>query len=286
MSLQCPWHSSPAWQPSTFLQFGDSLDTSMGTARIETDAGPAYLKALGNRQGPQPLAVELVATQLAKWFGLPVLDHAVIEIDADVDEIPLARGRAAESGPAFVTRAVTATPWGGSTDELTRVVNAEEIGRLVVFDTWLLNCDRYPPDLTVRKPNYDNVLLEVLTSKKNADLRLLAMDHTHCLTCGRDLGAKIATIDRIKDKRLYGLFPGFVPYVRQEAVQAAVGKLAAVDRSVVEPIVSLIPHEWEVDPATRTEITELIVRRAQFVADSIEAKIASKCWPNHLFDKK
>jgi len=258
----------------------------MGTSRIETDAGPAYLKALGNRQGPQPLAVELVATQLAGWFGLPILDHAVIEIDSDVDEIPLARGGMAESGPAFVTRAVTATPWGGDSDELGNVVNKEDFGRLVVFDNWLLNCDRHPPDSTTRKPNYDNVLLEVLSNKKNSDLRLLAMDHTHCLTCGRDLDTKVATIDRIQDERLYGMFPGFVPFVRQEVVQAAAHKLETVDRSMVEAIVSLIPTQWEVEPVAQQGMTELIVSRAHFLSDRIEKKIAQTCWPDQLFDNK
>lgn len=241
---------------------------------------------MGSREGPQPLAVELVSTQLAGWFGLPILDHAVIEIDSNEDEIPLIRGGFAESGPAWVTRAVTANPWGGSVKELEKVVNANEIGRLVVFDNWLLNQDRHPPDLTARDPNYDNVLLEVLSNKKNSYLRVLAMDHTHCLTCGGDLNVKIANIDRVKDERLYGLFPGFKPYIRQNVVQDAARKLSTVDRTTVEEIVSLIPNEWEVDQAVRKAMTDLIVSRAQFLTDRIAEQIAKECWPDQLFDKK
>lgn len=70
------------WPPTTFLRHEDELDTSMGTARIVTDAGPAYIKAMGNRQGPHPLACEWVATHLAKWFGLTTFDFAIMEIDA------------------------------------------------------------------------------------------------------------------------------------------------------------------------------------------------------------
>jgi hypothetical protein len=53
------------WRPTTFLRFEIALDTSMETARLVTDAGLAYLKALGNRQGPHPLAGEWVGTQVA-----------------------------------------------------------------------------------------------------------------------------------------------------------------------------------------------------------------------------
>lgn len=90
----------------------------MGTGKILTDAGRAYIKALGDPQGPHLLAAELVATRLAKWFKLPVLDFSVIEIDADVDEIRFPKGDLAASGPAFVTRELPAHSWGGSDNEL------------------------------------------------------------------------------------------------------------------------------------------------------------------------
>jgi hypothetical protein len=148
------------WRPTTFLRFEQPLDTSMGTARIVTDAGPAYIKALGNRQGPHPLACEWVGTNLARWFGLPTFEFALLRIDASVDEIPFLRGGIAASGPAFVTRAASGHTWGGSAEELASLVNPEALAHLVVFDTWTRNCDRYPADLTTRKPNYDNVFLE------------------------------------------------------------------------------------------------------------------------------
>ena len=62
--MQSPWRSTPEWRPTEFRRFEAGLDTSMGTARIITDAGKAYIKAMGNRQGPHLLAVELIATRL------------------------------------------------------------------------------------------------------------------------------------------------------------------------------------------------------------------------------
>ena len=43
------------WTPTTFVRFERAFDTSTCTARIVTDAGPAYIKTMGNRQGPHAL---------------------------------------------------------------------------------------------------------------------------------------------------------------------------------------------------------------------------------------
>jgi hypothetical protein len=118
-------NGEPVWSPTKFLRFEEAFDTSMGTAKIVTDAGPAYIKALGNRQGPHPLACEWVGTQLARWFGLPTFDFALLTIDATVDEIPFLRGGKAASGTAFVTREAKGHPWGGDADGLKALSNPD-----------------------------------------------------------------------------------------------------------------------------------------------------------------
>ncbi|MBL8829751.1 MAG: hypothetical protein JNM18_22420 [Planctomycetaceae bacterium] len=185
------------------------LGTSMATARILTDAGPAFLKAKGNPQGPHHLACEWVGTQLAAWLGLPTLPFVLLQIDQAVDEIPFLHGGFASSGTAFVTQATSGHSRGGSLEELESLVNPEAISHLVLFDTWIRNSDRYPPPSSVRKPNYDNVFLADVHNSERGTLKLPAIDHTHCL-CGPDgLNGKVASIDRIKDEELYDLFRGF-----------------------------------------------------------------------------
>ena len=201
---------------------------------ITTDAGPAYLKAMGNPQGPHQLACEYVGTQLAEWFGLPTFDYALMTVDATVDEIPLKDGKLAESGPAFVTRAAAGHPWGGSPEELDALVNPEAITRLVVFDTWTLNWDRYPPDLTTRRPNYDNVFLEKVGERGKKEFRLLAIDQGCCFSGGRDLSPKIAGIDQIRDSRLYGMFPAFVQRVSEDHARGAIARLGELGRIRLE----------------------------------------------------
>jgi hypothetical protein len=271
------------WQPTMYLRFEEALDTSMGTARIVTDAGAVYIKALGNRQGPHPLACEWVATHLADWFGLAILECALMTIDAGVDEIPFLRGGNAASGTAFVTHAIQGHTWGGTAEELAKLANPDAVSRLVIFDTWTRNCDRHPPDLTQRRPNYDNVFLTDLTDADSGRQKLMAIDHTHCFTCGRDLDDKIANVAWVKDDRLYGMFPGFVPHVRQTDVEAGIARLRELKESFVAGIVATIPRDWEVEDTARKALTELICRRAEFVADIVLAQIARIAWPGRLF---
>ena len=274
------------WQPTEFRRFEETIGSSMCTARIITDAGPAYIKAMGNPQGPHQLACEDVGTQLAEWFGLATLEYALLAIDASVDEIPLRPGQLAASGPAFVTRAAQGHPWGGSAEELDAVVNPEAVAGLVVFDTWTLNPDRHPPDSSARRPNYDNVFLEKTGERGKAEFRLLAIDHGCCFTGGRDLSPRIASIDQIREMRLYGLFPAFVPRVRQEHVECAIARLRELKEDRVAQIVESVPREWEVDEKTRKAWKELVCRRAAFVAESILPQIARACWPDQLFDNR
>jgi len=148
---------SGAWHPTSILRVIHPVPSSADAVLVLTDAGQGFLKAMGNRAGEHALACELVRTQLAKWFGLSTFDFALIDV-IDVPEIPFAVAGRARPGKAFITRREKGDRWGGGEDQLKLVGNHEDISRLVVFDTWTLNWDRFPPD-TVRKPNRDNVFL-------------------------------------------------------------------------------------------------------------------------------
>jgi len=285
MNLPDPKRAASLWNPTTFVRFEEAYDTSMGTARIVTDAGPAYIKAMGNRQGPHALASELVGTQLARWFGLRTFEFSILTLDETVDEIPFLRGGKAASGPAFVTRAANGHTWDGTEKGLEGLVNPEDITRLVVFDTWIRNADRHPPDLSPRRPNYDNVFLERVGDSNPGGFRLLAMDHTHCFTPTGELTVKLTNIDLVQDWRLYGLFPAFAPRVRQETVEAAVDRLGQFEEDGASRIIETVPPEWQVDGSVRWAWQEMICRRAAFVAEKIMPAIARACWPDRLFDK-
>jgi hypothetical protein len=252
------------WRPTEIRRFVRAIPSSAHTAVVETDAGTAYLKAMGGQEGPHTLASELVATRLARWFDLPTLDFTVIELPA-VPEIPFLRPDGSEKGfatpgPAFITRSEEGQTWSGERRQLRKLANPDDVGRLVVFDTWTLNCDRYSHSRKggVRE-NRDNVWLSE-EGPDGQDL-LKAMDHTHCFTCG---GA-------------FGLFPAFREHLgrSRRSVRAAAAKLRTVSREIVEGMVADLPSEWDVSGPAREALVSLIVTRAAYVAETIEEKI----WP-------
>ncbi len=262
------WAMESTWQPTRLLQVAGSVDTSTGTTEVSTDAGRAYIKPMGNRQGPHVLATDWVGTHLAKWFGLNTFEIAILTLDAD-DAFPLPRGYTAQPGPAFAARALPGEPWGQSGLQLNVLVNPEDISRLVVFDTWTLNCDRHHHELTARKPNPDNVYLssEGVEAGKR---RLIAMDHGLCfIRSGDDLTPKLANIGKVQDDNIYGLFPEFRERLRQSTIDDCASRLREMDKSTADAVIESVPGEWDVSTETRNAWSELICRRAPFVADNI-----------------
>lgn len=269
------------WQPTTFQRFIRPIPSSARTTVVETDAGIGYLKALGGPEGPNTLASELVATRLAKWFGLPTLDFAIMNLD-ECDEIPFVdrdgnEAGAALAGPAFITRSEAGSSWGGAAEQLRLLVNPADITRLVVFDTWTLNCDRYsrprgdpPPRARV---NLDNVFLS--EEAPDGQFLLKAIDHTHCFACGKEWTRRLAHIDTIRDNRTFGLFPEFRAFLDQTVANRAASDLRAIQRSDVISVTNDIPREWDVKPQALDALIELILHRAVFVADTI----VNRLWP-------
>ena len=100
------------------MSVDQAIESSTEVVRVVTDEGPAYLKALNNPVGLHALVRDWVGTELARWFGLPVLECAVLRVDSASDAIRMHSGRLAATGPAYVTRAIAGLAWGGRADEL------------------------------------------------------------------------------------------------------------------------------------------------------------------------
>jgi hypothetical protein len=269
------------WRPTQIHRFIDHWDTGTQVIRVATDLGDGYLKAMGNPEGEHVLACEWVGTQLARWFGLPTFDFGVVEVTLDID-LPFARSGKAIPGPAFITRAEVGEPWGGEPRELNQLVNPQDLNRLVVFDTWTRNCDRYSEkDDGSLRINRNNVFLS--EEAPAGQLLLRAMDHSHCFTCGRPISPKLAEIDKTHDDRVYGLFPEFRPYLQRGAVTLAVADLCRLDRATARQMTQTIPGQWDVDARARTALEDFLLRRASYLAD----RILTLLWPQgELFPEK
>jgi hypothetical protein len=271
-----------AWRPTTIRRFIRGFPSSARTALVETDAGQGYLKAMGGPDGPHTLAAELIGTQLAHWFELPTLDWAIIDVD-EIDEIPFVdkdgnRTGSAASGPAFITRAEEGNTWSGGDRELNRLANPQDLGRLVVFDTWVLNCDRHcpPKEDSFDQPriNRNNVFLSAEGAPEGQFI-LKAIDHTHCFTCGREWTKRLSQIDRIKEPRVFGLFPAFRTFLDRRAIIEVAANLRTVKKAEVNQMIRRIPDQWKVGEELRQAIVDLVVQRAEFVAQTIDTRI----WP-------
>jgi len=248
------------------MTFIRSFDSGAGTLLVETDAGRAYIKAKGNPGGPHVLACEYVGTRLATLLDLPTFDYALIQVD-EIDELPFANGKDfAEPGSAFATRSETGSTWGQDKRLLGRLANVDDVSRLVVFDTWVRNPDRYGPNGS--RVNLDNVFFSSETSGFEVELRI--MDLTHCFTNGHDLTARVKQIGIVKDEAIYGLFPDFKPLLDREVVCATCDQLANLNADDVGEIVDSIPKDWSVRKPARDALQEFILRRAEYVAETIE----------------
>jgi hypothetical protein len=266
------WFPQSHWRPTKLLRVAGSANTSTGVTEVLTDAGRAYIKPIGNRQGPHVLATDWVGTHLAHWFGLSTFEIALLELtDDDAFEMP--GGSVAGPGPAFAARAVEGEPWGRSKRQLDALVNPEDISRLVVFDTWTLNSDRHHPDSSVRKPNYDNVFLSS-HGLKPSQRRLIAMDHGLCfINSGKDLTARLGDIDNVKSDKLFGLFPEFPCRLNSGIIEQSVSRLREISAELAREVVDSVPMQWEVSKEARNAWSELIYRRAGFVADHVSVWI-------------
>lgn len=266
------WSLESNWKPTRLQEVLGSVDSSTGATEVVTDAGPAFIKPMGNRQGPHVLATDWVGTHLAKWFGLSTFDIAIIPVERSFE---LPRGVMSEPGPAFVARAEIGDAWGGGPSELNMLINPQDITRLIVFDTWTLNCDRRDGRPGGRKPNYANVYLSTEGMKSDKS-RLIAMDHGLCfIRSSGDLSPKLSNIDKVRESHVYGLFPEFRGKLVNGTIIDCAARLRAMDAATAEDIIRTVPNEWDVSSAARTAWSELIYRRAGYVADHIEEWIES-----------
>jgi hypothetical protein len=261
--------SEHPWPPESFHRFVQTIESSSRTAYIHTDAGPAYLKAINNPEGPHILACDWFGTELARRFGLPTFDVAILHL-TDLDEIPIGDGVMAAPGPTFVSREEKGTTLGG-TEALQEIVNPEDIPRLIVFDTWLRNCDRFGPEYGKEgqpRINPDNVFLSS-DAQPLGKFILKAMDHGHIFTCGRPLTTRLGQIGNVKDRRLYGLFPEFREFVTVEAIDGVAAEFSTVTPALWADLLRSIPSEWEITEPVRKAIDTFLIDRAQFLRDNL-----------------
>jgi hypothetical protein len=253
-----------ACSPSKVLREIERFPSSTKPARVETDAGIGFVKGLRNPMGPQALVSELVAGELAHWLGLSVPPFAVIrkcDIELRMDGCPHLM-----EAPLFFSKQIDGFPRDGSDLIVSKVRAQGDIAKLVVFDTWVRNTDRYGSGME----NSDNLFYSP-GRRGRGKYDLVPIDHTHCFV--DEFPTDPLPQNVVEDPQVLGFFPEFRPYVNGRTVKAALDKLSTLERGFVEEIVNSVPREWGLGHASSRVLVDFVCRRAAFVVGTLTDKI-------------
>jgi len=249
-------------QPTTITREIQIFPSSCRPAKVATDKAEGFIKGLGNPQGPSTLISELLAAELGTWFGLKIPPFAVVT-DCPI-QIPMLQHHGYIQPPVFFSKAIDGTPRDGTNAFLRRLQRPSDVARLVVFDTWIRNNDRYVEGAA----NSDNLLYALSTEKGRYEL--VPIDHSHCFTDQEfEIDLPAATAALITDDRIYGRYPEFTPFITAEAVDSALDDLKALDREFVCECVNALPAEWGLPAILRDPLVDLICGRAAFVVGNL-----------------
>jgi len=251
----------------------------MKTCVIRTDLGPAYIKCLGNPEGPHALACDWIGCRLAEVMGLETFDFALLTLDED--DVPFTDGRESP-GPAFITREEDGFTWSGSDAELANLCNPGDVAKLVVLDTLLRNRDRMPP--AGHGENKDNVFFSQERCAEGK-LCILAMDFSHALTFGRELDSYLEHIDHTKDEQIYGLFRAFIPFITSENVESALEAIGRITDSLIGEVLLELPREWEVEAAARRAVRTFLNGRRDYLMRTLRDRLSIAAGPQTVVEE-
>lgn len=215
MALAC----GTVCQPGEIRRVVRLFPSSTRPANVITDLGGGYLKGAESPAGSSALISELIAAEIGTRMGLSIPPFAVvtgIEID-----IPMLDHHGHILPPAFFSKHIEGVPSDGTDEFIKRMEHHGDLARLIVFDTWIRNCDRCFPADGGHAYNYnrDNLLFETLGDRR---YRLAPIDHSHCIVDIDFVAAELTDEAKICDENVYGFFPEFQPYIDADAVAGAV----------------------------------------------------------------
>jgi hypothetical protein len=255
------------WQPTVITRVIEPILSSTCVVRVATDAGTAFVKGMGNPQGNESLALELVGTELAALIGLPVPPFAIVQV-ADLP-IAMINGHPMNPGPAFASKALLGAPSDAGGTFLQRLSNPQDVALLVAFDTWVRNVDRCPPpEYLDPTPKWDNLFFTPFKRR----FEMVVFDHTHCFV-EENLDAGLAGSGFVDDHRIYGAFPEFIPMLNERALRHSCHQITRVDAGAVMAIIASVPAAWGPSTGTRARWAELLIERGKRVEEYLLARL-------------
>lgn len=247
--------------------------SSTRPALVVTDAGNGYLKGGESPAGATALVSELVAAEIGTLMGLDIPPFAVVS--AIEIEIPMLDHHGHILPPAFFSKHIEGVPSDGTDEFVRRLDDANDLARLIVFDSWIRNADRcFPTEAQdVYNLNRDNLLFETLGDRL---YRLAPIDHSHCIVDVQFDTAELTDLALIRDENVYGFFPEFRPYISAGAVAEAVQAMLSINRAALDEIVNSVPPEWGLEAQERLDLVSFFEQRADFLAQTLPMKLVEQ----------
>ena len=251
------------WQPTKIIEVIDNgIGTSTNPVVVLTDKGVGYFKAVENNEGTDALAREFIGTALASWFGLSTFTYCLFDFDGKY-EMTLNNNRHVNKGIGFMTRKESGLDWNKSTAMLDKVINKDDITRLVCFDTLVRNPDRYCVREKEPHANSTNVFF---AKASDGHITLKAIDFTHAFPGSLD--NTMNNVKKVCDENVYGLFPQFEKFLKKDVAVSACARLRKLRDRTARRYVEAIPQSWNIGVETREAWIHFIIQLAAFVANN------------------
>ena len=256
-------HCGSICQPARVLREIQKFETSTNPVRVMTNTGEGFIKSVNNSHGASALVSELVAAELGTWIGLKVPPFAIIE-NCEI-AITMSDGQIMQP-PFFFSKLIDGESRDFGGDFVNKLREPYDATKLVVFDTWIRNLDRYVESRA--HSNDENILYS--RSETPRKYELVPIDHTHCIS-GHDFmnEGPINWDNIINDEKIYGRFPEFLPLITRETIDTAIGKLGELERNFVLEVINSIPIEWGFSRTAGEALADFICQRADFLVQNL-----------------
>ncbi|MCA3642346.1 MAG: hypothetical protein IOC63_10880 [Methylobacterium sp.] len=255
------------YQPTKVEFEVQTFPSSTRPALVQTDVGLGYIKGLNNPAGIGALVSELIASELGTWFGLQ-LPHFAILMNYDIEVNMKNNGQRIEP-PCYYSHNIHSANAFDETDlMLSKLIKNDDLSKLIVFDTWIRNFDRYLDG----ESNPDNIIFSYDAEAKGYHMH--PIDHSHCISDVDFIGFPLDE-EAAEDERIFGLFPAFAPFISGPAIDAAVSQLGTLERGFVDACLNQIPTQWGVTGATKRSLADFICNRAGYVVSNIRGRLVT-----------
>lgn len=260
-------HCGKMVQPTVILEELEKFPSSTQPAKVRTDAGIGFIKAVNNPQGSNSLASELIAAELGTWLGLSIPPFAILKesgLEISMETRPM-------EGPFFFSAAVEAVPRDGTDRFLKQLCCPEDVSKLVIFDTWIRNTDRFFEG----EASSDNLLFRLIGKRRYG---IVPIDHTHCFLDSGYFLSETYPDEIVRDEAVYGLFPEFEPFLKEAHVAGAIEKLRSLKSDFVQECLDALPNEWGVTTRQKDALRNMVCSRAEYVIETLPLKLVDQPW--------